>query len=352
MSAYLSPIGNEVQTDTGGAPLVGGKIYTYLAGTTTAAATYTTSAGSVPQANPIVLNAQGLPDNPVWLAAGVTMKLVIKDSADVTIRTVDNVLGVNDPSASTAQDQWVSYSGTPTYISATSFSVAGDATATLEVGRRIKTTNSGGVIYSTITASSFGAGITTVTVSNDSGTLDASLSAVSYGLLSYSSKSTPQISSGTAVSGNGLTAIDFTGIPGWVKKIHIGISTLSTSGTSIVCVRIGDSGGIEATSYVGSACNVSNGVSPTTVAGTTEWPVLGAVSAGTTMHGVLTLVLIDAAINLWAFSSVGGFSSSAATFFGGGAKALSARLDRVRLTTAGGADTFDSASAMVNIIYE
>lgn len=189
MSAYLSPIGNEVQTDTNGAPLVGGKIYTYLAGTTSAAATYTSSAGSVSQANPIILNAQGLAANPIWLGSGVAMKLVIKDASDVTIRTIDNVLGVNDPSGVTAQDQWASYSGTPTFISATSFSVAGDQTSTFQVGRRIRTTNAGGTIYSSITASAFGAGITTITVTNDSGTLDASLSQVSYGIISKDNSS-------------------------------------------------------------------------------------------------------------------------------------------------------------------
>jgi hypothetical protein len=144
----------------------------------------------VQQANPIVLNAQGLPDNPIWLTAGVTMKLVIKDSADVTIRTVDNVLGVNDPSA-VATDQWITYTGTPTYLSATTFSVAGDLTGTFLAGRRLKTSNSGGTVYSTISSSSFAASVTTVTVVNDSSTLDVGLSQVSYGIISPTNSSLP-----------------------------------------------------------------------------------------------------------------------------------------------------------------
>jgi hypothetical protein len=281
------------------------------------------------------------------------MKLVIKDSADVTIRTIDNVLGINDPSASTAQDQWVSYSGTPTYISATSFSVAGDATGTLEVGRRIKSTNSGGVVYSTITASSFGAGITTVTVANDSGTLDAGLSAVSNGLLSYANPSLPTIHSGTAASGNGTTAIDFTGIPPWVRRVVLTISSLSTSGTSTPIVRIGDSGGIEATGYVGSSGAIGNAAATAAISSTTEWTLIGSnTDAAAVFHAVVTLVLVDAASNTWTYAATGAFSSATSAFFAGGAKALSATLDRVRLTTAGGTDTFDAASALVNIIYE
>lgn len=192
MPAYLSPVGNESQVDTNGAPLTGGKVYSYLAGTSTPTPTYTDSTGVTPQTNPIILNSRGLPASPIWLGAGVAVKLVFTDSNDVLIRTVDNVLGVGDPANTTAQDQWVTYSGTPSYISATSFSLPGDQTGTFHANRRIKTTNAGGTIYSTISNAAFGAGITTLTVVNDSGTLDASLSAVSYGIISYTDTSQPK----------------------------------------------------------------------------------------------------------------------------------------------------------------
>jgi hypothetical protein len=193
MPNYLSPIGNEPIVDANGAPLAGGKIYTYLAGTSTPAATYTSSAGATPQANPIILNARGVPDNPIWLAAGVAMKLVVKDASDVALSpTYDDVVGINDPSSGAAPDQWVSLASSPTYIAGNSFSVSGDKTPTLQVGRRLKTTNAGGTVYGTILTSSFGAGITTVTVSNDAGALDAGLSEVSYGIISPVSTSAPE----------------------------------------------------------------------------------------------------------------------------------------------------------------
>lgn len=51
MAVNLSPIGGVAGQffDNSGNPLSGGKIYTYLAGTITAAATYTSSSGSTAQ---------------------------------------------------------------------------------------------------------------------------------------------------------------------------------------------------------------------------------------------------------------------------------------------------------------
>lgn len=193
MAAYLSPVGNSQESDANGAPLSGGLVYTYAAGTSTPIATYTGSDGLTAQANPVVLNASGLPDSPIWLPAGQAVKLVIKDADGVTRRTVDDLTGINDPAGVAAASEWVTYTGEPTYINATSFSVEGDQTNLLQVGRRLKSTNTGGTVYSTISASSYdnGTALTTVTVTNDSGTLDAGLSAVAYGLLSSTNRSIP-----------------------------------------------------------------------------------------------------------------------------------------------------------------
>jgi hypothetical protein len=68
--------------------LAGGKLYTYAAGTTTPKATYTDSAGTTPQTNPIVLNARGEPDNPIYWDGAY--KVVLKDADGSTIYTVDN----------------------------------------------------------------------------------------------------------------------------------------------------------------------------------------------------------------------------------------------------------------------
>jgi hypothetical protein len=97
---------------------------------------------------------------------------------------------MNDVSATASE--WISGT-TPTFVSTTSFTLAGDQTATYTVGRRVRTVNSGGTIYSTIVSSVFGA-LTTVKVRNDSGVLDSGLSAVSYGIMAATNVSTPQAS--------------------------------------------------------------------------------------------------------------------------------------------------------------
>lgn len=75
--------------DSNGDPLAGGLLYSYAAGTTTPLATYTTKAGSVANANPVVLDANGEAD--VWTTPGVDYKFVLKNSVLVIQWTVDNV---------------------------------------------------------------------------------------------------------------------------------------------------------------------------------------------------------------------------------------------------------------------
>jgi hypothetical protein len=99
MAVNLSPVGGvaaQFFTNTG-AVLTGGKIYTYLAGTTTPAVAYTSSNGATPWANPIVLDAAGRVSGSgeIWITDGITYKFVLKDSNDVLIATYDNISGIN-----------------------------------------------------------------------------------------------------------------------------------------------------------------------------------------------------------------------------------------------------------------
>lgn len=75
--------------DNNGNPLAGGLVYTYSAGTTTPAATYTDVTGGTPNTNPIVLNARG--ETSIWIPVNTGYKFVVTDSAGNPIRTVDNV---------------------------------------------------------------------------------------------------------------------------------------------------------------------------------------------------------------------------------------------------------------------
>jgi hypothetical protein len=189
MAVKLSPFFNDAQLDSNGDPASGWTITSYTAGSTTPQATYQDANGNTAHSNPLTLNARGEPSSPIWLTAGVSYDLVLKNSSGSIIRTVEDVSGVND--TTTSVDQWVS-GPTPTYVTATSFTVSGDQTATFTAGRRLKSTNTAGTIYSTIISSAYSSS-TTVTVENDSGSLDSGLSAVSYGLLSPDNPSVPQI---------------------------------------------------------------------------------------------------------------------------------------------------------------
>jgi hypothetical protein len=82
--------------DANGAPLTGGLIYTYLAGTSTPATTYTTRDGTTNNTNPIVLDAAGRTPNEIWLDGGVLYKFLLKSSTYVQIGSYDDIPAIND----------------------------------------------------------------------------------------------------------------------------------------------------------------------------------------------------------------------------------------------------------------
>jgi hypothetical protein len=96
---YLSPIGNGFNfATTGWLPLTEGKLYTYLAGTTTPQATYTTADADTQNANPIILGVDGRPPYEIWFVQGVRYKFLLTDSLDNPIQTYDDLTGINDTS--------------------------------------------------------------------------------------------------------------------------------------------------------------------------------------------------------------------------------------------------------------
>lgn len=367
MAYYLSPIGNTQTFDANGDPLVGGTISTFLAGTSTTATTYTDDTGGTSQGVVMTLNSLGYPTNgPVWMLGGVPLKFIIKNAAGTTQSTFDDISGIGD--TATASDEWVLYGAAPTYISATSFSVVGDQTNTFQVLRKLKSSNSGGTTYSTIATSAFAAGVTTVTVTNTSGTLDSGMSAVSYGLLSATNPSVPEsaigkllrvasttaaartaievFELGTAVASTSGTSIDFTGIPSGVKRVTVMLNGVSTNGTSNILVQLGDSGGVETSGYTSRSNDASGQV--TSTAGFVLTRALG--TAADTQFGQAIISLLDSATNTWVQTANINDVGQNAVVYSAGAKALTATLDRVRVTTVNGTDTFDAGT--VNISWE
>jgi hypothetical protein len=139
------------------------------------------------------------------------------------------------------------------------------------------------------------------------------------------------------------TSIDFTGIPAWARRIVVSLIGVSTNGTTSVGVQLGDSGGIETSGY---SCGVfDDSATGNFTAGIFD----NSGSAAIVRHGQFHLTLSDPATNTWSCIFILGYSNAASGRAGGGSKSLSAALDRIRLTTSGGADTFDAGS--VNIAY-
>jgi len=86
--AVVTPTAKTQFLDAAGAPLVGGKLYTYVAGTTTPQATYTDATGATPNSNPVILDSRG--EANIWLGEA-TYKFKLTDSDDVEIWTVDYI---------------------------------------------------------------------------------------------------------------------------------------------------------------------------------------------------------------------------------------------------------------------
>ena len=158
------------------------------------------------------------------------------------------------------------------------------------------------------------------------------------------------ITSGTAVASTSGTAIDFTSIPSWVKRVTVMFSGVSTNGTSIPIIQIGDSGGVETSGYLGSGSSVFTGSATAAALQTAGFGIGGGMTAAIVFHGAIQIILLDVTANTWCASGVLGRSDTACMFNCGGAKSLSATLDRVRITTVNGTDTFDAGS--INILYE
>ena len=97
----LSPLGGAASQflDNNGVILSGGKVYTYAAGTTTPQISYTSSSGTTPHANPIILDSAGrVPGGEIWLTNGLVYKFTIETSASILLGTYDNISGINDTS--------------------------------------------------------------------------------------------------------------------------------------------------------------------------------------------------------------------------------------------------------------
>jgi hypothetical protein len=154
-----------------------------------------------------------------------------------------------------------------------------------------------------------------------------------------------QLKSATAQAATSGTSIDFTSIPSWVKRITVMFSGVSTNGTSLIRLQLGDSGGIETTGYTSTSSYIgssSGGGSSTSgfdsyADGNASWARSG------------SFVFTNVSGNVWVLNGAYLYTAGFQVIFNG-TKTLSDTLDRVRITTVNGTDTFDAGS--INIMYE
>jgi hypothetical protein len=156
------------------------------------------------------------------------------------------------------------------------------------------------------------------------------------------------ITSGTAVASTSGTSIDFTSIPSWVKRITVMFAGVSTSGTSQLQIQIG-SGSVSTSGYASAASYSSIATTQTTATSGFILEPTGSTSAAALRYGSVVFTLIGS--NTWT-SQGASYSTTGATApaCAGVSPALAATLDRVRITTVNGTDTFDAGS--INILYE
>ena len=178
------------------------------------------------------------------------------------------------------------------------------------------------------------------TASNYTATMPAGTGVVSVNGVSSN------IVSGTAVASTSGTSIDFTGIPSWVKRITVMFSGVSTNGSSNLQVQIG-AGSVTTTGYISYV--VQTGYASAQVSSTTGF-VINGTAAVINRYG--SMVIQNVTSNTWVSTHSASFNDGTGTYIslGNGGLALGGTLDRVRITTVNGTDTFDAGS--INILYE
>jgi hypothetical protein len=151
------------------------------------------------------------------------------------------------------------------------------------------------------------------------------------------------ITSGTAVASTSGTSIDFTGIPSTAKRITVMFSGVSTNGTSLIQVQIG-SGSVTTSGYTSQWS--TNGASGSITSGFTTSYRGDTTNA---IRGLMTICLISGSTYV-ASSVLGAASAQNDITSASGGVALSGTLDRIRITTVNGTDTFDAGT--INIMWE
>ena len=162
------------------------------------------------------------------------------------------------------------------------------------------------------------------------------------------STGTYTVSASQTVSSTTITIVglDFLSIPSWVKRVTVMFNGVSTTGTSPIVIQIG-AGSIVTTGYNGAVGAITTASAVGAATATSYFYASNNPSAATASYGSMILSLLGS--NTWVEQGIF-FLHADTVSYSAGSLALSGALDRVRITTAGGTDTFDAGS--INILYE
>ena len=307
--------------DANGNPYSGAKAFFYLTGTTTDATVYEDDGLTTPHSQPVVADASGAFD-PIYLDYSVTYKLVLKDSSDQTIRTIDPIpvsAPTDDPQFTTielghASDTTISR-GAAGFIAVEGKRVPSPASQAqydmLVRGatewERLAIGSNGQVVKVVSGAPAWGGPITLVSAASATG-----------------------------------SSVTYSNIPSWARQIIISFYEVSLSGTDDILVQIGDSGGVETSGYVSSGTNSAGTVS------STSGFIVNMSASGDLATGQMILTSLGTSNDYWV-ASFSGKLSTTSTLTTGGSKQLSpGPLTQIQIVPSG-ANTFDSG--LFGVVY-
>jgi hypothetical protein len=154
------------------------------------------------------------------------------------------------------------------------------------------------------------------------------------------------IVSGTAVASTSGTSIDFTSIPSWVKRITVMFNEVSLNGSANILIRLGTSAGVVSTGYI-STSNIFNNASGSSGSSSTSGFLVFDGTAAYSLSGTCVITLVSSNN----FVSTHSYKVNTTNIvLGSGSISLGGTLDRVRITSDNGTDTFDAGT--INILYE
>ena len=155
------------------------------------------------------------------------------------------------------------------------------------------------------------------------------------------------ITSGTATASTSGTAIDFTGIPSYAKRITVMLSNVSTNGASFLRMQLGVGGVATTTGYLGSClAAITGALDVSTFSSGVDFS--NSAADGDRKHGNVTFTNVTG--DTWSFTGMTGLSNTGRMSYLSGSVPLSGTLDMVRVTTVNGTDAFDLGT--INIMYE